>query len=295
MRRLTNWLKTAGLLGLLTALILVVGQWLGGSTGLVIAAVVSVVFNAAIYFFSDTIALRSMRARPLTRAQAPRLYAMVAHLADQAGQPMPRLYLSPSRQPNAFATGRNPRHAAVCVTAGILEVLDMRELRAVLGHELAHVYNRDILTSTVAAALAGIVTMLADLAWFLPRTGSAGDDDGGGLLGWLFTLVFAPLAAVLIRLAISRDREYAADADGAALTGDPQALASALRKIHAGTRRMPLPADGQRASAAHLMIANPLRTDGLSALFGTHPPMEQRIARLERMARRGVESRPAHR
>jgi heat shock protein HtpX len=217
--------------------------------------------------------------------EAPQLYAMVAHLADQAGQPMPRLYLSPMQQANAFATGRSPRHAAVCVTTGITELLSPRELRAVLGHELAHVYNRDVLTSTVAAALAGILTMLADLAWFIPLTGSTdeGEDGGPGFLGVLIMLIVAPIAAALIQLAISRAREYAADADGAALTGDPQALASALRKIHAGTQHMSLPADGQLASTAHLMIANPLRGEGMAALFSTHPPMRQRIARLERM------------
>lgn len=294
MRRLTNWMKTAALLGLLSAMILVVGQWLGGGTGLVIAAVISVLFNAAMYFFSDTIALRAMRARPLSRAEAPQLHAVVAHLADQARQPMPKLYVSPIRQPNAFATGRSPRHASVCVTEGILDTLTMRELRAVLGHELAHVYNRDILTSTVAAALAGILTMLADLAWFMPLTGSYdGEDSGPGLLGALLMLIVAPVIATMIQLAISRSREYAADTDGALLTGDPHALASALRKIHASTRHMPLPADGQLTSTAHLMIANPLRGDGLAALFSTHPPMGQRIARLERLAQQMAGFRPA--
>ncbi len=296
MRRYTNWMKTAALLGLLTGMILVAGQWLGGFIGLIIAAVVSVAFNAFVYFKSDAIALRAMRARPLSRAEAPQLYAMVADLADQADQPMPRLYLSPIRQPNAFATGRSPRHAAVCVTAGIVDQLSLRELRAVLGHELAHVYNRDILTSTVAAALAGILTMLADLAWFMPLTGSVDDEDSGsGVLGALLMLIVAPLAAVMIQLAISRNREYAADADGAALSGDPQALASALRKIHAGTQQLPLPADGHLASAAHLMIADPLRGEGLAALFSTHPPMGQRIARLERLAHRMTGTAPAYR
>lgn len=296
MRRYTNWMKTAALLGLLTAMILLAGQWLGGSTGLIIAAVVSVVINMVLYFYSDTIALRSVRARPLSHAEAPDLYAMVAHLADQAGHPMPRLYLSPMRQPNAFATGRNPRHAAVCVTAGILDLLTPRELRAVLGHELAHVYNRDILTSTVAAALAGILTMLADLAWFMPLTGADdGEDSGPGLLGALFMLIVAPLAATMIQLAISRSREYAADADGAALTADPQALASALRKIHVGIRHTPLPAEHQLAGTAHLMIANPLRDESLAALFSTHPPMSQRIARLEHLARRMRGADPAYR
>lgn len=184
MRRYTNWMKTAALLGLLTAMILLAGQWLGGSTGLIIAAAVSIAFNALIYFKSDVIALRSMRARPLSAAEAPQLYAMIADLAREGGQPVPRLYLSPIRQPNAFATGRSPRHAAVCVTAGILDLLSSRELRAVLGHELAHVYNRDILTSTVAAALAGILTMLADLAWFMPLTGSADDNEDAAPACW---------------------------------------------------------------------------------------------------------------
>lgn len=296
MRRYANWMKTAALLGLLTAMVLVAGHWLGGSTGLIIAAAVSVALNAALFFFSDSIALRAMRARPLSRAEAPHLYATVAHLADQAGQPMPRLYLSPIRQPNAFATGRSPRHAAVCVTRGILELLSARELRAVLGHELAHVYNRDILTSTVAAALAGILTMLADLAWFLPMADSDdGDDNGPGLLGSLLMLILGPLAATMIQLAISRSREFAADTDGAVLSGDPEALASALRKIHAGTQLMPLPSDGQLASTAHLMIANPLRGEGMAALFATHPPMGQRIARLERLAQHMRATRPAYR
>jgi heat shock protein HtpX len=290
-------MKTAALLGLLTGLILLAGQWLGGGMGLVIAAAVSVALNAAVYFYSDRIALRAVRARPLHRVEAPQLYAMVAHLADQAGQPMPRLYLSPMRQPNAFATGRSPRHAAVCVTSGIMELLSPRELRAVLGHELAHVYNRDVLTSTVAAALAGILTMLADLAWFMPLTGSTdqGEDGGPGFVGALILLLVAPIAAGLIQLAISRSREYAADADGAVLTGDPHALASALRKIHAGTQHMPLPADGQLSSTAHLMIANPLRAEGMAALFSTHPPMRQRVARLERMAHQMAVSGRAHR
>lgn len=278
-----NGLKTAALLGLLTGLILAVGYWLGGSGGLVFAVIISLAINAGSYFFSDKLALRAMRAQPVSAAEFPALHQMVRELATAAGQPMPRLYVSPTMQPNAFATGRNPKHAAVAVTSGIVQMLDRRELRAVIGHELSHVYNRDILISSVAAALAGIITMFAQLAIFLPLGGSD-DEDGPNPAALLLMLILGPLAATVIQLAISRNREYQADADGAALTGDPLALASALEKIHYGTQRRPLPADGQLTSAAHLMIANPFRAGGVAKLFSTHPPMEQRVARLRAQA-----------
>jgi heat shock protein HtpX len=278
-----NGLKTAALLGLLTSLILLVGYWFGGSTGLVIAVFLSLAMNAFSYFYSDKIALRSMGARPVTAAQAPELYAMVRELSASARQPMPRLYVSPTVQPNAFATGRNPQHAAVCVTRGILETLTPRELRGVIGHELSHVYNRDILISSVAGALGGMITMLANLAIFLP-IGNSNDEEGPGIAGVLLMMILGPLAAMVIQMAISRSREYQADASGAQLTGDPLALASALRKIHRGTQALPLPPEGQLASSAHLMIDNPLRRGGIASMFSTHPPMEHRVARLEQLA-----------
>ncbi|MFC7242665.1 zinc metalloprotease HtpX [Catellatospora aurea] len=277
-----NGLKTAALLGLLTAIILGIGYWFGGSTGLFIAVIVSLLMNGVSYFFSDKLALRSMRAQPVSEADFPQLYQMVRELAQQAGQPMPRLYVSPTMQPNAFATGRNPQHAAVAVTEGITRILDYRELRAVIGHELSHVYNRDILISSVAGALAGIITMLANLAWFIPLGGD--DEDGPNPLALMMMLILGPLAATIIQLAISRSREFQADASGAQLTNDPLALASALKKIHMGVQQMPLPADGQLASSAHLMIDNPLKGGGIASLFSTHPPMEERVRRLEAMA-----------
>ncbi|GIE96154.1 zinc metalloprotease HtpX [Paractinoplanes rishiriensis] len=278
-----NGLKTAALLGLLTALILGVGYWLGGSAGLVLAVLFALAINAVSYFFSDKIALRAMRARPVSEAEFPALYEIVRELATTARQPMPRLYVSPSMQPNAFATGRNPQHAAVAVTVGITQILDRRELRGVIGHELSHVYNRDILISSVAGALAGIVTSIAQLAIFLPL-GGGDDEDSPNPAALLLMLILGPLAATIIQLAISRNREFQADESGAALTGDPLALASALEKIQYGAQRLPLPAQGQLTSAAHLMIANPFRGGGLSSLFATHPPMEQRVARLRQRA-----------
>ncbi|HEY0470314.1 MAG TPA: M48 family metalloprotease [Kribbella sp.] len=281
MHRLRNGLRTAILLGGLTALFIAAGAALGGSRGVVIAFGLSVLMNAGTYFWSDKLALRAMGARPVSEAEAPWLYEMVRELVGN--RPMPRIYVSPARQPNAFATGRNPKHAAICVTEGILQILDPRELRAVLAHELSHVYNRDILIAGIAATLAGALTALAHLAYLLPF-GSSDDDDGGSPLAALLMLIVGPLAAGLIQLAISRSREFQADASGAELAGDPIALARALEKIERGVQAAPLPPDPSLTPRAHLMIANPFAGGGLASLFRTHPPTAERIRRLQQLA-----------
>lgn len=276
-----NGLKTAGLFGLIWLLLLGMGSIIGSGRYIWLFALVGVAMTFYSYWNSDKLAIRAMRAYPVSEAQAPAMYRIVRELSTAAGKPMPALYISPTAAPNAFATGRNPNHAAVCCTEGILQLLDERELRGVLGHELMHVYNRDILTGSIAAAIAGVVTSVAQMALFF---GGGNDEDRPNPLAMLGMALLAPFAAMIIQMAISRTREYDADEDGSKLTGDPLALASALRKLELGTRRAPLAPTPQVVNASHMMIANPFRAQDVSRFFATHPPMGERIARLEAMA-----------
>jgi heat shock protein HtpX len=278
---MNNTLKTTALLGLLTGLLILIGGYFGGSQGMWIAFVFAFLMNFGAYWFSDRIVLAMYGARAVTEGDAPGLYRIVRGLAQRAHMPMPRLYIIPTDTPNAFATGRNPEHAAVAATEGILRILNEEELEGVLAHELSHVRNRDTLISTVAATLAGVIVMLARMAMWMPFFGGGGRDDddrgGGGALGFLFLAILAPIAATLIQLAISRSREFQADETGARLTHKPYALASALQKLEVGAQRLPMNAN---PATSHLFIVNPLRGDVLFKLFSTHPPMAERIARL---------------
>jgi heat shock protein HtpX len=282
----SNLFKTTFLLGALTGLLMLIGGLIGGQNGVMIFFLIALAMNFFSYWFSDKIVLRSYGAKEITQQDSPELYSMVLELATSAGIPMPRLYLIETDTPNAFATGRNPRHAAVAVTSGIMRICNRDELKGVIGHELSHVINRDILTSTIAASLAGAVMMIGTMArWgaLLGGFGGREEDERGGIIGLLLMAILAPLAATLIQLAISRTREYQADASGARLTHHPLYLANALRKLEAANERLPMDAG---PATAHLFIVNPLSGAGLSRLFSTHPPLEQRIERLEQMATR---------
>ena len=273
-----NAMKTTLLLASLTGLIMLIGGTFGGRGGMMFAFVLAVVMNFSAYWFSDKMVLRMYRAREVDPSQAPGLHQMVERLAQKAGLPTPKIYVIPQDSPNAFATGRDPEHAVVAVTQGILRLMNDEELEGVLAHELSHVKHRDILISSIAATLAGAIMMLASMArWAAIFGGFSRDDDDGGIFGLLFMMFLAPFAAVLIQMAISRTREYSADASAAQITGTPYGLANALEKLGKASRRIPMQAN---PSTAHMFIVNPLSGRALMKLFSTHPPLEERIRRL---------------
>lgn len=274
-----NFLRTTMLLTALTLLFVLVGQLVGGRTGAVYAFFFAVIMNFGAYWFSDKLVLTMYRAQPVSPEQAPRLYSIVQELAQNAGLPMPRICIMPSNSPNAFATGRNPEHAVVAVTKGILDILTEDELRGVLAHELAHVRNRDMLVGSIAATLAGAISMLAFFArWGAIFGGFGGRDDrDGGVIGLLAAAIVAPIAALLIQMAVSRSREYGADATGAQIAGSPYGLANALGKLEAASQRVPMQAN---PASAHMFIVNPLRGKSVWNLLSTHPPIPERIRRL---------------
>lgn len=279
-----NRLKTTFLLSLLTVLMVFMGSALGGTTGMVFAFLMACAMNFFSYWFSDKLVLKMYGAREISEHDHPAFYGMVRQLACKAGLPMPRVYIIPSESPNAFATGRNPEHAAVAATEGILRVLTPDELEGVMAHELAHVRNRDILVGTIAATFAGAISMIGSmLQWGALLGAGRGDDEegAGGMLGSLAMAIIAPIAAMLIQMAVSRSREYLADEAGARICGRPLALANALRKLHTACHMIPM--TEARPASAHLFIVSPLTGGGLRSLFSTHPPMEERIARLEAM------------
>jgi len=276
-----NTMRTFLLMGLMTVLVVVVGNLLGGQNGMIMAFVFAVIMNFGAYWFSDKLVLRKYNAQEITRADSPELFSLVEELAGRAELPMPRVYVVPDEQPNAFATGRNPSHAALAVTQGILRTLSRDELRGVLGHELAHIKNRDMLTGTVAATMAGAISMIANMAqWGMIFGGSRSDDREGGGLGGIVMMIVAPIAAMMIQMAISRSREFVADEGGAKIGGNPLGLANALRKLDQKAKEIPMEAS---PATAHIFTVSPLSGGGLMKLFSTHPPIEDRIARLEAM------------
>ena len=274
-----NQLKTTLLLGSLTGLIILIGRYFGGSSGMVIAFIFAVLMNFGSYWFSDKIVLKLYKSRQLSSQESPELYSLVSRLSQSASLPMPKIYLIPSEAPNAFATGRNSQHAVIAVTQGILRLLNSSELEGVLAHEIAHIKDRDILISSIAATLAGVIMMIASMARWAAIFGGFGgsDDDDGGILGFVVLAFLAPLAALIIQLAISRSREYLADLTGARIAGNPLGLASALEKLDSASKKIPIKAN---PATSHLFIVNPLSGKSLMSLFSTHPPTAERIARL---------------
>jgi len=279
---MSNMFKTALLLVVLTVLLVLIGGAIGGQQGMLVAFVLALGMNFFAYWFSDKMVLAMYGAKPIEESQAPALYRIVRTLATRGGIPMPRVYLIPSETPNAFATGRNPQHAAVAVTEGSMRILDEEELEGVLAHELSHVKNRDVLIATIAATLAGAITYLAHMAQWAMIFGGRRDDEeeGGGVLGGILMAILAPIAAMLIQMAVSRAREFQADATGARLAGKPWGLAKALEKLEMASKAVPMDAS---PATAHLFIVNPLSGRSLLRLFSTHPPIEERIARLRSM------------
>jgi heat shock protein HtpX len=275
-----NTFKTAALLTGLTLILVYGGAYLGGQSGMTIALIFALAMNAFTYWFSDKLVLKMYKAREVNEAEVPELFSMVRRLAQKAGLPMQKVYLINQPQPNAFATGRNPAHAAVAVTTGIMKILTIEELEGVIGHELTHIKHRDILIGTVAATVAGAISFLAHMAQWAMIFGGRDDDEGGNPLVMIIMMIVTPIAAMLIQMAISRSREYEADAGGAKIAGNPHYLANALRKLHMASQQIPLKA---QPATAHMFIVNPLTAKGLSKLFSTHPPMEERVARLEAM------------
>ena len=280
-----NTLKTIALLTFMTVLLVFVGAAIGGRSGMIIAFGLALVMNALSYWFSDKIVLSMYRAQPVTEAQAPDLYAMVRRLSQKAGLPMPKVYIIPGDTPNAFATGRDPEHGVVAVTMGIMRLLSSEELEGVLAHELAHIKHRDILTQTVVATIAGAISMLAQMAqWAMIFGGGRRDDEeGGSPMAVLVMMIVAPIAAMLVQMAISRTREYEADRGGAAIAGHPQGLANALLKLERGSQVLPMP--NANPATSHLFIVNPLTGGGIRNLFSTHPPIAERVKRLREMGR----------
>ncbi len=277
-----NTMKTFLLMGVLTVMLVFIGRLLGGEGGMIMAFVLAAVMNFGTYWFSDKLVLRMYKAQQVTQADAPELYNLVQELSGRANLPMPKVYVIPGDQPNAFATGRNPQNAAVAVTQGIMRTLSRDELRGVIGHELAHVKHRDILVGTVAATMAGAISMIANMAqWaMIFGGGRSSDDEGGNPIAGLAMMIIAPIAAMMVQMAISRSREFLADEGGAQIAGNPLSLSSALRKLDAKAHEIPMHAS---PATAHMFIVSPLTGGGLMKLFSTHPPMEERIARLEAM------------